>query len=110
MYIQRIWNVKCIITPVIIAVTVIVTEALRQTSEATPGKYSKDSVQKTAILGTSHIIRKRLRSETWKPERWGSPLVQKYKEEMRKQQYNNNNKCKGHPITGHPGPRGGVDV
>jgi hypothetical protein len=26
--------------------------------ESTPGKHSTDSLQKTAILGTSHIIRK----------------------------------------------------
>jgi hypothetical protein len=31
---------------------------------------------KTAILGTSHIIRKVLQAETWKPEWWGSPLAQ----------------------------------
>jgi hypothetical protein len=32
--------------------------------EATPGKHSVDSLQKTAVLGTSHIIRKILQSET----------------------------------------------
>ena len=31
--------------------------------EAVPGKHSIDSVQKTAILGTSHIIRKVLQCE-----------------------------------------------
>jgi hypothetical protein len=32
--------------------------------EATPGKHSIDSLQKTAILGTSHTIRKVLQSES----------------------------------------------
>jgi len=31
--------------------------------EAVPGKHSIDSLQKTAILGTSHIIRKVLQCE-----------------------------------------------
>jgi hypothetical protein len=31
--------------------------------EAVPGKHSIDSPQKTAILGTSHIIRKVLQCE-----------------------------------------------
>jgi hypothetical protein len=33
-------------------------ESLRKKLEAIPGKHSIDSLQKTAILGTSHIIRK----------------------------------------------------
>ena len=32
--------------------------------EATPGKRSTDSIQKTAVLGTSHIIRKVPQYET----------------------------------------------
>ena len=32
--------------------------SLRKKLEAVPGKHSIDSLQKTAILGTSHIIRK----------------------------------------------------
>jgi hypothetical protein len=32
-------------------------ESLRKNLEAMPGKHSIDSLQKTAILGTSHIIR-----------------------------------------------------
>jgi hypothetical protein len=30
-----------------------------------PGKHSINPLQKTAVLGTSHIIRKVLQSETW---------------------------------------------
>jgi hypothetical protein len=50
--------------PVIIGATGIVTKVLKKDYEATPGKHSIDSLQKTAVLGTSHIIRKVLQSET----------------------------------------------
>jgi len=43
--------------------TGIVTRNLRKNLEAVPGKHSIDSLQKTAILGTSHIIRKVLQCE-----------------------------------------------
>ena len=61
--IQRMWNLKCTIIPVIIGATGIVTGSLRKNLEAVPGKHSIDSVQKTAIFGTSHIIRKVLQCE-----------------------------------------------
>jgi hypothetical protein len=61
--IQRVWNLKCAIVPVIIGATGIVTRSLRKNLETVPGKHSTDSVQKTAILGTSHIIRKVLQRE-----------------------------------------------
>jgi len=61
--IQRTWNMECTITPVIIAATGIVTRSLRKNLEAVPGKHSIDSLQKTAVLGTSHIIRKVLQCE-----------------------------------------------
>ena len=61
--IQRLWNLKCTIKPVIIGATGIVTRTLRKNLEAVPGKHSIDSLQKTAILGTSHIIRKVLQCE-----------------------------------------------
>ena len=54
---QRMWNLKCTIIPVIIGAIGIVTRSLRKNLEAVPGKHSIDSLQKTAILGTSHIIR-----------------------------------------------------
>ena len=41
----------------------IVTRSLRKSLEAVPGKHSIDSLQMTAILGTSHIIRKILQYE-----------------------------------------------
>jgi hypothetical protein len=62
--IQRMWNQKCTIIPVIIGATGIVTKRVRKNPEAIPGKHSIDSLQKTAVLGTSHIIRKVLQCET----------------------------------------------
>ena len=56
--IQRMWNLKCTIIPVKIGATEIVTRSLRKNLEAVPGKHSIGSLQKTTILGTSHIIRK----------------------------------------------------
>ena len=47
-----------IIKTVIIGATGIVTRSLRKNLETVPGKHSIDSLQKTVILGTSHIIRK----------------------------------------------------
>ena len=61
--IQRMWNLKCMIIPVIIGATRIVTRSLRKNLATVPGKHSIDSLQKTAILGTSHIIQKVLQCE-----------------------------------------------
>jgi hypothetical protein len=61
--IQRMWNLKCLIIPVIIGGTGTVTRSLRKNLEVIPGKHSIDSLQKTAVLGTSHIIRKVLQCE-----------------------------------------------
>jgi hypothetical protein len=58
------WNMKCMIMPVVIGATGIVTNGLKKNLEAMPGKHSINSLQKTAILGTPHIIRKVLQSET----------------------------------------------
>jgi hypothetical protein len=58
------WNLKCTIIPVIIGATGIVTKSLRKNLETIPGNNLIDSLQKTAIIGTSHIIRKVLQCET----------------------------------------------
>jgi hypothetical protein len=60
----RAWYLKCTITPVIIGATGIVMKSLRKNLEAIPGKHLIDSLQQTAILGTSHIIWKVLQCET----------------------------------------------
>ena len=49
--IQRTWNLKCTIIPVIIEATGTVTRSLRKNLETVPGKHSIDSLQKTAIFG-----------------------------------------------------------
>jgi len=56
-------NLKCTTIPVIVGATGIVTRSLRKNLEAVPGKHSIDSLQKTAILGTTHIIRKVMQCE-----------------------------------------------
>jgi hypothetical protein len=42
-----------------------VSKSLQKYLETIPGQHSLDSLQKTAILGTWHIIRKVLQAETW---------------------------------------------
>jgi len=55
---QRMWNLKCTIVPVITGAIGIVTRSLKKNLEDIRGKHSIDSLQKTAIVGTSHTIRK----------------------------------------------------
>ena len=57
------WNLQCTIVPVIIGATGIVTRSLKKNFETIIGKHSIDSLQKTAILGTAHTIRKVLQCE-----------------------------------------------
>jgi len=61
--VQRMWNLKYTIVPVIIEANEIVTRSLKKNLETIPGNHSIDSLQKTAIIGTSHIIRKVLQCE-----------------------------------------------
>ena len=56
-------NLKYTIVPVTVGSTGIVTRSLKKNLETVPGKQSIDSLQKTAILGTSHVIRKVLQCE-----------------------------------------------
>ena len=63
--IQRMWNMKCVIIPVVTGATGIVTKVSKKNCEAIPVKHSVDSLQKTAVLVTSHLILKVLQSETW---------------------------------------------
>jgi hypothetical protein len=57
------WNLKCMIIPVINGATGVATRSLSKNLEAVPGKHLIDSLQKMAILGTSHIIQKALQCE-----------------------------------------------
>ena len=61
--IQRMWNLKCTIVPVINGATGIVTRSVRKNLEVVPGRHSIDSLQKTAIPGKSHVIREVLHCE-----------------------------------------------
>jgi len=58
------WNLKCKIIPVKTGATGTVTKGLKKDLEAVLGEHSVDSLHKTAVLGTSHIILKVLQSET----------------------------------------------
>jgi hypothetical protein len=62
--IKRMWHLKFTIITVTIGATGIVTRSLRKNLEYIPVKHSIDSLQKTAILGISHIMRKALQCET----------------------------------------------
>jgi hypothetical protein len=44
--IQRMWNMKCFVIPVIVGATGILTRALKKYLETIPGKHSIDSLQK----------------------------------------------------------------
>jgi hypothetical protein len=54
MQIKRIWNMKCLIIPVIIWATRIVTKGSEKNLEAILVTHSTYLLQKTPILGTSH--------------------------------------------------------
>jgi hypothetical protein len=63
--IQRMWNMKCPVIQVINnGATGIVTKGLKSYLETIPRKHSTESLQKTAVLGTAHIIKEVLQSET----------------------------------------------
>jgi hypothetical protein len=61
---QRMWNMKCVYIPAVTGATGIVTRGLRKNLEAIPGKHSVESLQKTAVLGTPHVMREVLQSES----------------------------------------------
>ena len=56
--IQRMWNVKTKVMPVIIEATGTISKTFRKYVSNIPGKHEVKEVQKTAILGTAHILRK----------------------------------------------------
>lgn len=60
---QRMWNVKPEIIPVIIGATVLVTKNTYKYLDKLPGKIRLDMVQKVALLGTVHILRRFLSSQ-----------------------------------------------
>jgi len=56
--IQCIWNVKTKVIPVIIGATGTISESFRKYVSKIPGNHEVKELQKTAILGTAHILRK----------------------------------------------------
>jgi len=52
------WNVKTKAIPVIIGATGIISESFRKYVSNIPGKHEVKELQKTAILGTAHTLRK----------------------------------------------------
>ena len=56
--IQRMWNVKTKVIPVIIGATGTISKTFREYVSNIPGKHEVKELQKTAILGTAHILRK----------------------------------------------------
>jgi len=52
------WNVNTKAIPVIIGTTGTISKSFRKYVSNIPGKYEVKEVQKTAILGTAHILRK----------------------------------------------------
>jgi hypothetical protein len=58
--IQRMWNVKTRAIPVVIGATGILSRSFRKCVSDIPGNHDVKKLQKTAILGTAHILRKLL--------------------------------------------------
>ena len=55
---QRVWNKKVEIIPVIIGATGIVDKNIKKYVGRIPGCHNIYSLQRSAILGTAHILRK----------------------------------------------------
>jgi hypothetical protein len=56
--IQRMWSVKTKVIPVIIGATWTISKSFRKYVSNIPGKHEVKELQKTAILGTAHILRR----------------------------------------------------
>jgi len=56
--IQRMWNVKTKVIPVIIGATGTISKSFRKYVSNILGKHQVKELQKTAIMGTAHILRK----------------------------------------------------
>jgi hypothetical protein len=56
--IQCMWNIKTKVTPVIIGATGTISKSFRKYLSSVPGKHDIKELQKTAVLGTAHTLRK----------------------------------------------------
>jgi len=55
---QRMWNVKKTVIRVIIGATGTMSKSFRKYVSNIPGNHEVKELQKTAILGAAHILRK----------------------------------------------------
>ena len=55
--IQRMWNVKTRVIPVMTGATGAMSKSFRKYVSDIPGNHDVKELQKTAILGTAHILR-----------------------------------------------------
>jgi hypothetical protein len=56
--VQSMWNLKTKVIPVIIGATGTISKSFRKYVSNIPGNHEVKELQKTAILGTAHILRK----------------------------------------------------
>jgi hypothetical protein len=56
--IQRMWTVKTRVIPVTIGATGTISKSFRKYVSTIPGIYEVKELQKTATLGTAHVLRK----------------------------------------------------
>ena len=56
--IQSMWNVKTVVIPVVTGATGTILKSFRKYVSNIPGKHEVKELQKTAILGTAHILQK----------------------------------------------------
>jgi hypothetical protein len=89
MEIQRMWNMKCFVIPVIIGATGIVIKGLKISGNNTRKAFNRFSTKNSCTRTITH----RKESATirnLKPEWWGSPLVQVPGKTCEKRIRNNN--------------------
>ena len=55
---QYMWNVKTKVIPVILGANGTISQSYRKYVSNIPGKHEVKELQKTAILGTAHILQK----------------------------------------------------
>jgi hypothetical protein len=55
--IQRMWDVKTKVTPVITGTTGTISKSFTKYLSSVPGKHGIKELQKTAIFGTAHTLR-----------------------------------------------------
>jgi hypothetical protein len=56
--IQRVWNVKTKVIPVIIGTTGTISKSLKKYMSNIPGNHKVKELHKTVMLGTAHILQK----------------------------------------------------